>query len=985
MTDNLLNLNCLVDGLPKSRAFSIKISYADTIGDLKDLIKTKQTPAFDDITVDQFNLWSVSISDDDDDDEVPVVLDKVISKDQKKLKATRELLDVWKVKPPKGTIHVIVQRPTPTATPIQLKSVPKDHIEKELTVLLEGVSHYHITEPIDPKVVESFQRERLGPFYKRPLPYHETATDISLVMLGLELDKQASTSDGETLRSIVEHDIGKYSDHRVVAMVAPSGSGKTATIVNLASKHFVIYCVCCIPSTTNSPGFKDPRFIALAKDVERIYRIVLDKNQGALRDPQDIDSEVKALVGERVELEFLARLLFLQLVLQIKPDLEPEQFFREKTTSGASTIGELVYKLREYDNLTIQAMLDKVQTKLWSLLVSKRLGLVIALDEAQVAATGILSDKFISPSALLKNGYDLFDGKDQIQSRFRRGFLTPLSATLSNMRATLSAKRRKLTGRPRFAVDVVKRLAMHQSSQDSKQAILNDAVDKSIEQTMSGLRIGVRTILESDRTGESARLLSRMVLAYHLQDSKISFSSQHQSDFVDRALCRLRPHSDGVHLVMDEAMVVEAVEEEFKASGKDPVFLESLHQLYQIVANFGVASTSKGDALKPLVRRSLQRFNGHRLVDLPFLQGITLPNWCNDLKLQIDDINTVNGFGYTDSGTTADLAFLTECPPNKMLIAEFGTRPDGAWFFSDKRYAGSLGIKFYSNNIRRDFVASGVPSNLRGILRIHLELPDVQGGMPVTHVWTDPATGVEDVMVYINLSNMDDFFFEGIAEHRSDEPHNLLHGSQQRLDGIATDYGTNLCIQDQAKDFQKLCPDNINISLVIAYSMDIPPFYFPAPHISGPDIVFYININGNVYPVFVQLKLRHVLEGSDVEKALATVSSNIIQGKMDKEHKKLPPRLQDYCPTGVYVSMVITYPAEVVKFQVVRPDPEPELEGLKQVSINIDDNNFSKIFPERHVKYLDRLKQHKRSATEEPTAKASKKSKVVMTYEEIGY
>ena len=91
--------------------------------------------------------------------------------------------------------------------------------------------------------VETPQREILGPFYKRPLPYHETAADISLVMLGLELDKQASTSDGETLHSLVEGDIGKYSDHCVVAMVAPSGSGKTATIVDLASKHFVIYCV----------------------------------------------------------------------------------------------------------------------------------------------------------------------------------------------------------------------------------------------------------------------------------------------------------------------------------------------------------------------------------------------------------------------------------------------------------------------------------------------------------------------------------------------------------------------------------------------------------------------------------------------------------------------------------------------------------------------------------------------------------------------
>lgn len=363
------------------------------------------------------------------------------------------------------------------------------------------------------------------------------------------------------------------------------------------------------------------------------------------------------------------------------------------------------------------------------------------------------------------------------------------------------AKRRKLAGRPRFSVDVVKRLATGCTSLDTKQATLVDAIDKSMEHTMNGLRTGIRTLLESDKTGKAARLLCRMVLAYHLQDGKISFSSQQQSDFVNKALCRLRPHPDGIHLVMDELMVIEAVQEELMASDMDPAFLEYLDQLYQIVTNFGVASTSKGDALEPLVRRSLQRFNGFRLVDLPFLQGIALPKWCDDLELQIDEFNTANGFGYTDSGVAADLAFLTECPPNKMLIASFGTRPDGVWFFSDKRYAGSLAIKFYSSrisrekhkenetssdirccflqkdglasnsslaNIRGNFMSSGTPSNLKGILRIHLEFPDVQNGMPPTHIKRNPATGVEDVMVYINLSNMDNFFFEGISEYKDD-------------------------------------------------------------------------------------------------------------------------------------------------------------------------------------------------------------------------
>lgn len=88
--------------------------------------------------------------------------------------------------------------------------------------ILKGVNYYH-ARIADPKEVEASQRKKLGRFYKRPLPYNETAEGISLVMLGLEMDKQAKTSEGETLREIVDSDAGKYNDHRVVAMVAPSG------------------------------------------------------------------------------------------------------------------------------------------------------------------------------------------------------------------------------------------------------------------------------------------------------------------------------------------------------------------------------------------------------------------------------------------------------------------------------------------------------------------------------------------------------------------------------------------------------------------------------------------------------------------------------------------------------------------------------------------------------------------------------------------
>ncbi|KAF9577962.1 hypothetical protein BGW38_006509 [Lunasporangiospora selenospora] len=637
MTNNLLTLFCIVEG--ESTPFPVKIESTETVGELKKIIKTEKTPEFDDIAADKLTLWSVSIpdDDDDDDDDVPMVLDKVNNKDKKKLRATRGVLEVFLDKPPKNTIHVIVQRPQVHApvparpSTLQLRSIPNDHIEQELAVILNSVQHRHTTHPVDPKDAEAYQKRGLGPFFKRTLPYGETVTDTKLVMLGLELDKHAKASDGKTtLRSIVEGDIGKLS-RSVVAMVAPSGSGKTATIIDLATKHFVIYCVCSTPRAIISPDFNDPNFITLVADVERMYMAVVEEKQG---NPFGIDEKVKACARERIQREFLARQLFLQLLLNHIPNLEPRQFFHEQTTAGGvSTIGTLVYKLKEYDTSTIEYMLKATQTMLHSHLASRGLGLVIAVDEAQMTENDILAGKLISPTALMEyrdNRDAIFDGKNQVQLKYRCGFLTPFSATLSGMRATLvilgtalslqnadhvysaldktinftritdfpqfssndvnkmlsdlvdlsdceipPAKRRKLSGRARFSLGIIKRLIITNQTQFSKQSTLDSVVDRTIEDVKHGLRDGVRTILESDKTGEAARLLGRMVLAYRLHDGKISFSSQQQSDFVNKALCRLQQHPDGVHLIMDEPIVVDAVEEELKTSGKDSAFTES--------------------------------------------------------------------------------------------------------------------------------------------------------------------------------------------------------------------------------------------------------------------------------------------------------------------------------------------------------------------------------------------------------------------------
>ncbi|KAG0059149.1 hypothetical protein BGZ89_000656 [Linnemannia elongata] len=460
LTEERLNLFCLVDGEATSNVFSVDVTVTDTVHELKGAIKAKKTPEFDDIATDELTLWCVSVKD-DSNDSLPIVLDSLPEKT--KLRATSKLFDVFEESPSKKMIHVIIQRPpqvhrdgpadassphlacawdrSRSGSLMQPRLVRGDNMDEELAIVLKAANGHYTTPVADPKVVEDFQRERLGPFFKRALPYHETATGTSLVMLGVQLDKQAKTSDGDTLHSIVENDIGKLSGHHVVAMVAPSGSGKTAAVVDLASKHYVVYCVCSSPNTTTSPDFEDSNFVALAKDVERIYRNRTDKEPKSLHELLTLDLDVKTLIGERVEVEILARLLFLQFLLNKNADLEPKQFFREQTTAGgAATIAKLFGKLQGYESLAIRSMLRNVQAKLQSLLVLQRRGLVIAVDEAQVAVNDILAGKLISPSALIDNRNNrdaIFDSKYQMQLKYRRGFLTPLSATLGNMQATL--------------------------------------------------------------------------------------------------------------------------------------------------------------------------------------------------------------------------------------------------------------------------------------------------------------------------------------------------------------------------------------------------------------------------------------------------------------------------------------------------------------------------------------------------------------------
>jgi len=82
-----------------------------TVDHLKNLIKTKKAPEFDDIAADKLTLWRVSIPIVDDDDEPPILLDNVTDEDKKRLGPAMRLSKVFSKDLPEEMIHIIVERP----------------------------------------------------------------------------------------------------------------------------------------------------------------------------------------------------------------------------------------------------------------------------------------------------------------------------------------------------------------------------------------------------------------------------------------------------------------------------------------------------------------------------------------------------------------------------------------------------------------------------------------------------------------------------------------------------------------------------------------------------------------------------------------------------------------------------------------------------------------------------------------------------------
>jgi hypothetical protein len=112
----LLQLNCLVLGEPRSRIFSVEIVQAKTVADLKDAVKEKKRPTFDHLPADALVLWKISTPIDESLQESLGKLDFV---DRNSLLPEEALSEVLLGTLPQKNLHIIIGRP-----PGKLPSLP---------------------------------------------------------------------------------------------------------------------------------------------------------------------------------------------------------------------------------------------------------------------------------------------------------------------------------------------------------------------------------------------------------------------------------------------------------------------------------------------------------------------------------------------------------------------------------------------------------------------------------------------------------------------------------------------------------------------------------------------------------------------------------------------------------------------------------------------------------------------------------------------
>ncbi|KAG0378573.1 hypothetical protein BGX24_003456 [Mortierella sp. AD032] len=922
MADSRISLFCVVDGELQSNAFSVKVTPANTVDDLKALIKAKKAPRFDDIAPDELTLWLVSVPVVSANKNNPVALRQVslqspteldptkldpTKPDPTELYPTQEVSDMFPEKPPKDTINIIVLRP------------PQEEAWQELVVQIVDDffapgSNNHTS------LVQFVKGDANIPTTGGPLgglPFVLPRAGLKKnqpSLLFLNLPESVETQDPP---STADKALEKIRGRTVplLPLFGVSGCGKTRTTIEMLSKNWGFY----FNGSGTDWGSNDLHgFLTHAQQKKRYQHHDLESN---------------------IHVHILALALVLTRVMILHHCLDTAE--REGTTftckhwmllqvgfhtMGISDLFALLFALiaKEIHNLTIdsETMIAFVQERFSSLhqrllnltfnTPSQRIGhrIIVVIDEAQNLGNegfGTFLSQQIPSDAQRRAGAASLDNLMRpIFAPFVHG-LYQISAD-GNMFCVVPCG----TGLSVFDMNWLEDSAPVPKGYQEQLGPFTDFQGWETLEQVKNYRGLVRRTLPNDE--------ARIIFDTRVPDTSVT-------ELFERLRGRFRPIVSSIERMIapsyDGVDWENAIEEtEYRLSSTQSRYYGRGNIVYDIlrmitrVSQFGSRYAKYQDILTILQLFVLQ----HYLHGRPAILNT------EEAPLVEASVGRIMEIAGQTAGTDLDEPFALRAAVNFFRQHE----PD---FHSAICNLFNLSTK-----------------------------ASVHGS-----TW---EMAVQPSLVYV--------FDNKILSHTALVRTGAVRSDNGLLDSKARIVGLNphmLGTDHRSMSLNEFLEAHVeNGSRSRKNGKLVPAFYNPSEKPSGPDLVFVLHFDQHGFcPVAVQMKPRVDMYLPDTEKAFATVKADAVQGHLGET------KLQRFCTVSPkqFIGVVVAYPTEVPGVEGLFPQPRRseriEAAQMNQVpqciSLRIDKNNIHSLFPEAHMRALDLLKGVKRELEQDASGR----------------
>eukprot|EP00727_Mastigamoeba_balamuthi_P000489 m51a1_g10437 hypothetical protein (1556) ;mRNA; r:57452-64652 len=589
-------------------------------------------------------------------------------------------------------------------------------------------------------------RQRLGPF---ALPADQTPAfvclrgRVRLPLLGRvarapEPRTTGFESGGLTLAEVVRADVqaaaptGTGEGTHTVAIVDKSGAGKTASVVAVAQRHYVVYMLAraCASEVSQTADFVDRSFGAMVTRCQKRLRF-LGGAPVMSHELRAVEEGNRQTVESLVYVELCVRLCALLALLRRGrlhgKMLEPARWIALQALgdieAAVDTVAEQ-WSDTPYGNAKglCHALLRAVAE--CARQADPQVGIVVAIDEAQKIVQVNSSGYFVRSSVQSRA-----DGLAVTDADYRSilspvcGALSRLSATVVVLGTALSLEdanvvesvvgkykvfrvikalppcesvadalgsvidlsgctvsdeyERLLRGRMRSSFVVLDKLVQvlsHRSPTDTKQQLLDKALEMAVGCVDAALTAQATHFLESRPELHDSLSAALDQWLWRPAEGKTVILSAKTADLVGSAL-------------FDEPLAFRALDKALPPYHRLKRHIGMMHTLATEMSLSLNGTGIIGEAVQSIIYETLRGWNGIHVDRLPFVACIDgLPPWTATTRLDISSVGSAkairlrSGFRVDMPQAEMDFEFLARREVGTLLIPDQGTRPDGVLF-----------------------------------------------------------------------------------------------------------------------------------------------------------------------------------------------------------------------------------------------------------------------------------------------------------------